>query len=64
MGHGEQVAAAMSAFFAQQFSADPNAYGTVNPNEYNPEKSEYKPRLEYLEDPFGEGIKNPPGKLF
>ena len=61
-GHEEQVAAAMTAFFAQQFSAVPKV-DPVNPNEYDPEASNksYKPTLEYVDNPFADN-KMPPGK--
>ena len=53
-GHEQQVAAAMTAFFAQQFSAVPNVEPT-NPNEYDPETTGgYKPTLEYVDNPFAD----------
>merc|ERR1712150_23750 len=58
-GHEQQVAAAMTAFFAQQFSAVPNVEPT-NPNEYDPETTGgYKPTLEYVDNPFADN-KMPP----
>jgi len=59
-GHEEQVAAAMTAFFAQQFSAVPKM-DPLNPNEYDPEASNksYKPTLEYVDNPFADN-KMPP----
>ena len=61
-GHEEQVAAAMTAFFAQQFSAVPKM-DPLNPNEYDPEASNksYKPTLEYVDNPFADN-KMPPGE--
>ena len=59
MGHEKQVAMAMQAFFASQFSTvDPSS----NPNEYTPEQPKQEAKLEYVDNPFGDN-KAPPGKL-
>ena len=47
----------MAAFFAQQFSTPQPA--APKPGEYDPEA--YRPKLEFVENPFGEGVKQPPG---
>ena len=47
----------MAAFFAQQFAAPQPA--APKPGENDPEA--YRPKLEFVENPFGEGIKQPPG---
>ena len=61
MGHEKQVAMAMQAFFASQFSTvDPAAYS--NPNEYTPEQPKQEAKLEYVDNPFGDN-KAPPGNL-
>ena len=58
MGHEEQVAAAMTAFFNQQFAQDPSTYAPKDKNAYDPEEA-YKPDLELIDNPFAQ--KPPPG---